>query len=321
LRIGIHPPTLDRGGTLLDAAGLAERAQMVEAADLDGIWLGDHTPVAGDVPRDHPEPFMTLLVAALATTRIEVGTAVYGLPIRNPADVAMHLYTVQTYAPGRFSFGVGTGSSELEYEIAGVAWERRFARLHDHLDHIRAIFDGKPEARVAQLVADSPRPGYGAGQAFDEATWPVKVGKPRFLLGAWFSGPQLRRAATDFDGWIASAGTGSHFGGWVKVRESMRRFRDLGGKRAILGAVTTDLRAPSSTLPDDGAFDLRCGPEEAAERLHLLEEIGFDDVILNISDSTSPLQSRMGHRYDFTSDDLEQYRSLLPKDPRDYRRA
>jgi hypothetical protein len=71
------------------------------------------------------------------------------------------------------------------------------------------------------------------------------------------------------------------------LKEGIKRFRDAGGRRAMVVTVSVDLGAPNTTLADDELFSLRCGPDEAAARLHRLAELGFDDVALVRMDHTT----------------------------------
>ena len=85
------------------------------------------------------------------------------------------------------------------------------------------------------------------------------------------------RAAQEFDGWVGS-GARSSCGA---LREGIKRFRGLGGRRAIVTNVRVDLDAatPSPDGPDD-PFDLKCPRPVARERLQQLIALGFDDVVL-----------------------------------------
>jgi alkanesulfonate monooxygenase SsuD/methylene tetrahydromethanopterin reductase-like flavin-dependent oxidoreductase (luciferase family) len=148
----------------------------------------------------------------------------------------------------------------------------------------------------------------------------MEVGIPRLVLGAWASDLQLRRAASEYDGWMTSAGPGTARGGWKKVfSEGIKRYRDLGGKRALISTMLIDLKMPDTPMPEDGGFILACTPATAAERLNALAELGFDDVIIK------PVNyQRDGNTmevFDYTSEDLQLYRSLVPKDARDYQAA
>jgi alkanesulfonate monooxygenase SsuD/methylene tetrahydromethanopterin reductase-like flavin-dependent oxidoreductase (luciferase family) len=317
-------PLVDRAGALLDGQAVAKRAQMIEAAGLDGAWLGDHTPIPGDVDRDLPDPLLYLAICALATSpALELGTCIYSLPLRNKYDAAQRFYTLETIAKGRFTLGLGTGSQKVEYEANGLDWDARFRRMADHMDGIRAIFAGKPLGPLYRQhpALDDPGTPVVLDPSVDRGTpWAVQVGPPRFALGAWHSPRQLRRAAQEYDGWLASAGPGAQFGGWrTALSESIKIYRDLGGKRAIAATVAADFWGPEVPLTEDGQFTLCCSPTEAADRLAELASLGFDDVILALMNrSHGAGRKGLARRYDFTAEDLEQVRALLPKDARDY---
>ena len=107
--------------------------------------------------------------------------------------------------------------------------------------------------------------------------WPSVAGGPPMLIGAWVSGIWVKRAAQNYDGWIAS---GRHNNRFRTLAEGLKVYRDNGGKRALIATVSVDLQAPTKPLTDDEPFNLRCGPKEASARLHQLAEIGIDDVLL-----------------------------------------
>jgi alkanesulfonate monooxygenase SsuD/methylene tetrahydromethanopterin reductase-like flavin-dependent oxidoreductase (luciferase family) len=324
MRIGVWLPLVGSDGALLDGHAIVRRAQMIEAAGLNGAWLGDHTPIPGDTDRDLPDPISYLAICSLGTSpALELGTCIYSLPLRNKYDVAQRFYTLETIAKGRFTWGVGTGSQKVEYDVQGLDWDDRFRRMADHMDGIRQIFAGQPVGPLYRQhpALDDPDTPVVLDPAVDRGTpWAAQVGPPRFALGSWHSSRQLRHAATEYDGWLASASPGAQFGGWRKVlSESIKLYRDLGGKRAIAATIAADLRGERVPLADDGVFQLFCPPTEAADRLGVLESLGFDDVLLFLTDR-SLARERIGlaRRYDFSTDDLEQIRALLPRDDRDY---
>jgi hypothetical protein len=92
---------------------------------------------------------------------------------------------------------------------------------------------------------------------------------------------------------------------WRHMGDQIKRFRDHGGERALMATVTVDLRAPTIPPADDAPFYLQCAPEAATERLVHLDSLGFDDVTLHA-----------GFAHTFTRDELEEVRSLMPRDPR-----
>jgi hypothetical protein len=108
----------------------------------------------------------------------------------------------------------------------------------------------------------------------------------------------VRRAARDYDGWIASG----YFTSFRQLREGIQRFRGEGGTRALVSTITVNLHAASTPLDEDARFNLECGPEEAAERLQRLAELGYDDALLARANYSAE---------DLPEDDLRQIRTLL----------
>jgi alkanesulfonate monooxygenase SsuD/methylene tetrahydromethanopterin reductase-like flavin-dependent oxidoreductase (luciferase family) len=301
-------PFVDDHGVLLDGDDVADRAAWVEQAGLDGVWMGDHLPVPDDPNRGMPDPLLCLMVAARATSRIEVGTCILNAALRSKYDLAQRLYTVQTMAPGRFTIGLGTGSRAREYEAVGLDWASRFRILRENVAAIREMFAGENPAGLTD-ESTSPR------------TWARAAGQPPLLLGAWHSRIQIERAAREYDGWLASGTPGTQFGGWRKVlSESIKIYRDAGGQRAILANVGVAIGVPTTPLTDDGRFSLECEPAEAADRLGLLAELGYDDVQLvqRLAGSSVRPQTSLGPsehttaRGDITLEKLTEIRALLP---------
>src|SRR6266508_4113060 len=105
----------------------------------------------------------------------------------------------------------------------------------------------------------------------------VPLRNPPVLIGSWAGSKWIERAAREFDGWIGSGGRSS----WRALREGIARFRNLGGKRAVVTnvRVALDSTTPSPDGPDDPC-DLKCPRDVARDRLHRLRELGFDDIVL-----------------------------------------
>lgn len=298
MRLHINPPLLDRDGHSLDADGIMRRARAVEHAGLDGLWIGDSFSPG----MTRPDPLQWLLAAGAATTRIELGTCIFIVPLREPLDVAQRFMTLHRLTNGRFTAGVGSGSTKNNYDAIGGDFEGRFRKLKNDLEAIRALNKGEH-----------------VGEAFLDP-WPNALGGPPIVIGAWWNGVWLKRAAQDYEGWMCSAGRTN----LRTMKDAISRFRDVGGRRAIISSCMVDLTAPNSALTDDDPFNLRCGPEEAAERLHKVQELGFDDILLVKTDHErsgilhqprTDKQTLSIYEADYTEEDLAQYRSLIEPDP------
>jgi alkanesulfonate monooxygenase SsuD/methylene tetrahydromethanopterin reductase-like flavin-dependent oxidoreductase (luciferase family) len=264
-----------------------------------------------------PNPLMWLLVAGTATERVELGTSVLIAPSRHPYAMAQDFLTLQALVPDRFSIGVGAGSGRAGAEAMGYDFDDRFKRLHGHMAQVREIMAGgspiqfgQNQSNSAAPAADSHRPaGTPAGRMPSMTPWGAITGGPKFILGAWHSEISLRRAVREYDGWMCSAGRTNY----NTMEEAMKMFRDLGGKRAMVSTCLTDLRAESKPQTDDDSFYLQCSPEEARDRLGRLDALGFDDILLVHANHEKP-----GALYepDFSLEDMEEIRTLLPKDDR-----
>jgi alkanesulfonate monooxygenase SsuD/methylene tetrahydromethanopterin reductase-like flavin-dependent oxidoreductase (luciferase family) len=279
VRLGINLPNRRPDGSAPTIEQLMQRAQLIERVGFDGIWIGE---TIGRVEWPAPDVLAWLTAAAAATQKLELGTAILQVPLRHPAELAQRLMTLHALSGGRFSAGLGSGSTQADFDAVGVSYADRFKLLASALPTLRALFKGE------RLNGAYIPP------------WPDTAGGPPLLIGSWHSGMWVERAAREYDGWIASG----RFTSFRQLRDGIQRFRDAGGKRALVATIGVDLRAESTPLDEDGRFDLLCGPDEAAERLQRLADLGYDDALL----------TRMNHSAaDLPEEELLKIRALLPR--------
>jgi alkanesulfonate monooxygenase len=142
------------------------------------LWAVDHL----FWPHPLNECLTTLAVAASATHRVQLGSCVLQLPLRQPSAVAKQATALQNLSGGRFVLGVGVGSHETEYVQAGVDFHRR-----------GKIMDEGIEAMTrAWATVDEP-----------PAEYRQEPPSPRVPLWIGGSSPAARRrAAAVGDAWI-----------------------------------------------------------------------------------------------------------------------
>ena len=284
MRLGINLPSRRADGSAPDATEIMARARLFEAVGFDGIWLAEQV---GRGDHASPDTLQWLTAAACATQRIELGTAVLQLPLRPPVELAQRLMTLQALSGGRFTAGVGAGSSASDFEAVGVDFEQRFRLLREGAATIKRLLNGE--------TVD--------GKAINP--WPNVRGGPPIVIGAWGSGRWVERAAREDDGWMAS-GMSSNF---RVISEGIKRYREAGGTgRTLVATVIVNLRAPYAPLDPEASFNLNCPPEEASARLRRLAELGFDDVLCSVTNSA-------GGKWPPEAD-LREVRDLLPRDGR-----
>jgi len=257
-----------------------QRAKVIERVGFDGIWIGESI---GRASWPAPDVLAWLTAAAASTERIELGTTILQVPLRHPVELAQRLMSVHALSGGRFSAGLGSGSTRADFDAVGVPYDDRFKLLAKALPTIRRICAGE-KVGAAYLP-----------------TWSDTAGGPPILIGSWHSGLWVRRAAREYDGWIASG----FFTSFNQLKEGIQRYREAGGKRALVSTITVNLHKPTTPFDPDGRFDLECDPAEAAERLQRLADIGYDDALLTRANHTVA---------DLPEEDLAQIRALVHRE-------
>ena len=255
-RFGIALPSGGSTSPPLRASTLAAAAREIEAAGFASAWAFDA------IGRGflHADPLTALAVAGTVAPSLALGTGVLQVPLRNPVELAQRVLTTHLLSGGRLLLGVGAGSTPTDFAALGLDFAGRFGRLDASLALMRRLW---------------------AGEQVDGATlapvWPEALGGPPVLIGSWAGSKWIERAAREFDGWIGSGARSS----WRALRDGIARFRDLGGKRAVVTNVQVNLDSPTAS-PDgpDDPCDLACPPKVARDRLERLCTLGFDDVVL-----------------------------------------
>ena len=242
-----------RLGALLTPAGdqpnhLVNEARAIESAGFDSIWSA-HATGRGFVMHD---PLLALTAAAAVTTRVELGTGILQLPLYHPADVVLKVLTLLQIAGDRLLLGVGAGSTQADYALHDQVFSRRFHQMEISLKALRQ--------------------GFASGQVGngDVGLPPNLKSGPPLLLGTW--GQNVKRAATEFDGWIAS---GMHRTP-AECGEALTAYRAAGGQRAIVSTIIV------TGNTDTGAL---------REQLTSYADAGFDDAVLLVYPGAPSLEA------------------------------
>jgi probable F420-dependent oxidoreductase len=115
---------------LNDWRKVAEVARRAEEAGFDGI-------VSAEIQND---PFVPLAFAALATERIQLGTAIAVAFPRSPMVVANVGWDLHTQSGGRFVLGLGTQVKGHNERRFSVPWSAPAPRLREYVESLRAIW-------------------------------------------------------------------------------------------------------------------------------------------------------------------------------------
>ncbi|HWB65909.1 MAG TPA: TIGR03557 family F420-dependent LLM class oxidoreductase [Mycobacteriales bacterium] len=282
----------------LSPTELLDTAQLAADAGFDRIWISDHYHPWS---REQGESaFVWAVLGAIAAkTELHMTTAVTCPTHRiHPAVIAQATATVASLAPGRFSFGVGSGE-RLNEHILGGAWPPppiRLEQLEEAIEVIRRLWTGEAVTHR------------GAHYTVDNARIFSLPDQPPPILVSGFGPASTELAARVGDGWVTTQPDG----------ELLRRYRSAGGRgvtqggmkicwapsaddaaktayrlwgfEAIGGQSAQELPSwtqfedlSAATSPEKVAEDVPCGPdpERAAAKIKKYVDAGFDEVYIS----------------------------------------
>ena len=203
MEIGLFVP-LGNGvtGSFVRAVG-----REAEARPFESLWVAEHVVFFDDYASQYPyadtgrfpgggdtgllEPLTALSYLAAVTDRLRLGTGICLVPQRNPVYTAKQVVDVDVLSGGRVDFGVGIGWLKEEFDVLGMPFAQRGARMDEYLTVMKALWTDEvsefhgahydlPPCRLYPKPAQSPHP-------------PIHVGGE--------SAAALRRVAVHGDGW------------------------------------------------------------------------------------------------------------------------
>jgi alkanesulfonate monooxygenase SsuD/methylene tetrahydromethanopterin reductase-like flavin-dependent oxidoreductase (luciferase family) len=203
MRFSINIPNF---GEFADARTVATVAAAAEQAGWDGLFVWDHVVHDKRQRRGQPfgDPWMLLTAAALATSRIRLGTLVTPVARRRPEQLARQVATLDSISGGRVIFGAGLGGPLVD-EFASFGETTDPVVLAERLDEGLALLNrywsGEPVDHDGQhyLVRDV-------------TLLPATVQRPRppvWIGGFWPHRQPMRRAAR-WDGAVPLFTTARH---------------------------------------------------------------------------------------------------------------
>lgn len=219
---------------------LADRA---EAVGLDAVWIGDSL-----LAKPRHEPLALIAAIAGRTGKIRMGTAVLLPMLRNPVLLAHQAATIDQISEGRLILGFGTARDtppiRMEFEAAGVPFEKRIGRMLEQVRLCRALWSGEK----------TDWDGRWTVKGGELAPVPYTPGGPP-LWGGGGVDDALKRAGRYFDGWFPSGpGTPEEWGAkWERVKaHAVEAGRD---PNAITGAVYMTVAVDDDTAKAKAELD------------------------------------------------------------------
>ncbi len=171
MKIGLASPNSSYG------VPTAEVAVDLEQRGYDSLWVGEHSHIPTSRETPHPsgeelprfywhmrDPFVSLAMAAQATTTLKLVTGVCLVLEHEIVDLAKQVSTIDDQSGGRFLFGVGVGWNREELEnVSSVPWSQRYNAMRETIAALRALWGNESAGYSGTFVnvADSwvyPKP-------------------------------------------------------------------------------------------------------------------------------------------------------------------
>ena len=258
--------------SMTDPSFYAPLARAAEAAGYDSMVVpdsicypkhsGSRYPFSPDGTRefleDKPflEPFSLIPALGAVTERLRFVTFVLKLPVRSPVLVAKQATSVAVLTGGRLVLGVGTSPWREDYDVLGVPWADRGARMDESIAVLRGLAAG----------------GYFEfhGKAYDLP--PVKISPvpatPIPILIGGHGDAALRRAARTGDGWLHGGGDPAQLPGLLARLAEFRRQEGTADRPFEVHVISADAYRPAGVraLAEQGVTDVivgrqaSCGP-------------------------------------------------------------
>ena len=187
MRFSVNIPCF---GDFADPRTVGDLARTAEAAGWDGLFVWDHIVHRFHGDRPFADPWMLLTAAALASSRLRLGTLVTPVARRRPQALAKQVATLDVLSGGRATLGVGLGGPiDDEYGSFGDTTDPVVLarRLDEALPLLPAYWSGRPVSHTG--------PHYTVK---DVTLLPPTVQQPRvpiWIAGYWPNRPPMRRAA------------------------------------------------------------------------------------------------------------------------------
>ncbi len=239
----------------LDPRQIAELARVAEAVGFHDVWFPDHYFIR--------EVYAALALAAAATKRVHLGTAVTSPYLRHPVLLGSAVATLDELSDGRAIFGVSAGGHEFPLHL-GVRLDRPIAACRETVGIVRRLWAGQTVTARGKVF-----PVHGARLKFTPSRQiPV-------YLGA--RGPQMLELAGEIADGIITHGIHPAYLSFAKERAA------AGFARAGRPADALDLAvaAPTLVTKDLGAaregLRPRCAHMAGGEyAIELVERYGLD---------------------------------------------
>jgi probable F420-dependent oxidoreductase len=181
-----------------------EFAKAAEERGFVSVFFPEHThiptsrrtpfPMGGELPKEYSrihDLFVAMTAAAMATTKIKIGSGVCLVTEHDPIHLAKQVASLDALSNGRVILGIGAGWNAEEMEDHGVPFKKRWRITGERVKAIKRIWAEDAAEFHGELVNFDP-------------IWcwpkPVQSGGPPVWMGS-LSPKSLDRVVEYCEGW------------------------------------------------------------------------------------------------------------------------
>jgi probable F420-dependent oxidoreductase len=233
----LHSDKPDLGDEFVSGEGISAAAGAAESAGFDAVYVTEHPfpddGWLGSGGHHALDPFVTLAIAAAATSRLRLMSHLCVVPYHNPYVLAKTVLTLDVLSGGRVIFGCGAGYLEPEFAAVGASFTDRNERFEAAIVAMKQAWtqDSVPVAASGTTHTMRPRP--------------VQQPHPPIWMGG-NSHRAMRRAVELGDGWDPFANPTSRAAvnrtpGLDTVEKLTSRLEELHELEAQIGRTVKDV--------------------------------------------------------------------------------
>lgn len=262
MKIGI---SLSNYGMLPSRNFLKDVAREIEDQGLDSIWLSDHIIVPKeDKPWTRVFEIMTSLgFLASITERVQLGTSIILVPLRNPLVLAKQIATLDSLSDGRTIIGIGIGWNKKEFDLIGYDFKNRTRILAENINIMRNMWSGRYSE---QGFSCEPMPKSNKG--------------PPILIGGQSRGA-LERVASLGNGWHPVGISSEQY---QKGMQEIIKIKKQDYVWSLRINFAADQKVPTQYKGADGSPRLRLVGkiDEIVSHIQEYQKIGLDHLVCDI---------------------------------------
>ena len=266
MKIGI---SISNYGQLSSRDFLKDTALKIEELGLDSIWTSDHiiVPTENEPWSRVFETITTLGFLASITDKVQLGTSILLVSLREPFVLAKQIATIDSLSNGRVLIGVGIGWNKKEFDLIGYDFKNRTKTTTTNLVLMKKLWSG-------QFIDK----GYSC------EPMPISENGPPILIGGQSQGA-IQRVASIGDGWHPVGISAQEYEAGIQKITSIKN-RDYIWSLRINFAANQNVEPHYTGTDGNPRLRLVGNADQIITQIQEYQKIGLEHLVCDIRAST-----------------------------------